>query len=237
MTRTARKHFDDDISRAETLLALANDGENQLGDEVNRDLRLAAVAMAVGAMDAYFCDAYADCLTKRLQSAKDGPKGLPESYGTRKIPAAVLVNLFEHENENWSLRMAARDIMDKESVLDISKVTGLFNPVLPQERQLWPEVMEPLIARDRKTLTGTTRVQYDAIVTPKDRKKAREAAAGEMKKRLQETIQYRHDWVHNCGRPKSAVKALKPGAASQRISEVRAVVEAVDDHLQAYREV
>ena len=67
MTTTFRRHFDEDILRAESLQVLADGGAPAIitGTRAD-DIRLASVAMAAGAMDAYFCDAYVDCLAKRL---------------------------------------------------------------------------------------------------------------------------------------------------------------------------
>ncbi len=94
MTSTFRRHFDEDISRAESLLVLANGAapvtrKGRRADEI----RLSAVAMAVGAMDAYFCDAYVDCLARRLQSFKSGVLGLPTSYAQFFVEFLVVFRL------------------------------------------------------------------------------------------------------------------------------------------------
>ena len=237
MTTTFRRHFDQDISRAESLLALAN-GAAPVIRNGNRsdDIRLAAVAMAVGAMDAYFCDAYVDCLARRLQSYKSGILDLPESYGRRNLPTAALLSPPQNLRPNWSLRMAARDVMEKENVLDLDRVTELFNPVLPEGETLWPNIMHRIIAQDWKRLTGIGKRDYGALPS-RDQTKARKAAVRVMKDRVGETIQLRHDWIHNCGRPKNAIQTLTPAQAKARIREVRAVIEIVDEHLMSHRVV
>ena len=81
MTTTFRRHFDEDIARAESLLDLSGGRAPAIrkGSRAD-DIRLSAVAMSVGAMDAYFCDAYVDCLARRLQSFKASGLPLPKSY-------------------------------------------------------------------------------------------------------------------------------------------------------------
>jgi hypothetical protein len=237
VTSTFRRHFDEDISRAESLLALANGAAPVMKKAMRTDdVRLSAVAMAVGAMDAYFCDAYVDCLAKRLQSFKSGLLDLPQSYAKRNLPTAALLSPPQTLRPNWSLRMAARDVMERETVLDLERVTELFNPVLPKGQKLWPAAMGPIIDRDWRRLTGTSRSAYHGLAA-NAQLSARRAAVGAMKVRMSRTIQYRHDWIHNCGRPKSAVRRLTAGQAEARIREIRVVVEAVDEHLMAHRVV
>lgn len=237
MTSTFRKHFDEDMARSASLLRLAN-GAAPVMKAAGRadDVRLAAVAMAVGAMDAYFCDAYADCLAMRLQSAKAGQLELPESYEKRNLPTTLLIAPPQNLRQNWALRMAARQVMENENVLDLGVVTGLFNPVLPQGKTLWENAMEPIIRHDWKRLTGLHWSDYQAIERKK-RPGARRTAVKTMKARIKTTIQYRHDWIHNCGRPKSKVQTLTPQQAVERIREVHAVVVTFDDHLMAHRKV
>ena len=147
-----------------------------------------------------------------------------------------LLSLSSHSSENWALRMAARNLMEKESVLSVEGVKDLFNPVLPDGSKLWPAVMDPLMQKGWKRFTGKTKAEYVGMASS-EREKLWTGATEKVKARIQQTIQLRHDWVHNCGRPKSKIKALGPQQARARIREVRAVVDAVDCHLGKYREV
>ena len=187
-------------------------------------------------MDAYFCDAYVDCLTKCLQGAKAGRRQMPGAYKKRELPVDVLLSLSSHSSENWALRMAARNLMEKESVLSVEGVKDLFNPVLPAGRKLWPAVMDPLMQKGWKRFTGMAKAEYLAVAEG-ERERLWTGAAEKVKVRIQSTIQLRHDWVHNCGRPKSAIKALGPQQALACVREVRAVVEAIDSHLGEHRQV
>lgn len=237
MPTTFRRHFDDDIGRVESLVALANGRAPVVRSGMRRDdIRLAAVAMAVGAMDAYFCDAYVDCLAKRLQGFKVGRLDLPPGYAKRSLPTGLLVRPPHTLRPNWSLRMAARTVMERENVLDLDKVRELFNPVLPDGKKLWESAMAPLIDRNWKRLTGTTRSAYSAL-SPTQQANARKAVAASVKRRIGDTIQIRHDWIHNCGRPKNAVRPLTPDQASARIREIRLLVESVDHHIMDHRQV
>lgn len=235
MTSTFRRHFDEDIARAESLLELANGNASVMKAGTRADdLRLSAIAMGVGAMDAYFCDAYADCLALRLQSAKAGNLDLPKSYEKRNLPTTLLIRPKQNLRENWSLRMAARSVMERENVLSLDTVEHLFNPVLPKGQKLWASAMEPIIAQNWKRLTGTYLRDY-RILSSKSQKGARGTAAKQMKKRIKETIQYRHDWIHNCGRPRSTVQTLSVGQALERMRDLKVVVTTFDKHLMDHR--
>src|SRR5712691_11115127 len=71
MPQTARRHFDEDILRARALLTEAR-RVPAARKTVAADMRRAAVAFAVGAMDAYLCDAHVDCLTRCLRAYREG---------------------------------------------------------------------------------------------------------------------------------------------------------------------
>jgi len=127
--------------------------------------------------------------------------------------------------------------MELENVLDLGSVRGLFNPILPQGKKLWGCLIEDMIKWDWKRFTGISNAEYAMLTVGPARKKARTQAVSDWRSRMSETIQHRHDWIHNCGRPKSAIRTLSAGQAHARVREVRAVVEAVDDHLMMHRVV
>ncbi len=237
MVTTYRTHFDDDMARAQSLLDLAGGGAPALKlDRRKDDLRLAAVAMAVGAMDAYFCDAYVDCLARALRRCANKKGDLPPAYAKQNLPAGIVLGSSQTKRPNWRLRMAARAVMERDNILDLSRVPGLFNPVLPRDKQLWPAVIDSLILLRKRRLTGVDHATYKAA-PPTSRAKMKKAAAGVVAKRMKETIQWRHDWVHNCGRPKSAIQDRTQGEIQQRINEIYYLVEAFDSHLTSHRTV
>ncbi len=67
MLKGAKQHFDEDIERAEVLCSHA---KNLPASVLKDDILRAAWMMAVGACDAFFCDAYADLISRTLR-AKD----------------------------------------------------------------------------------------------------------------------------------------------------------------------
>ena len=111
MPQTAFKHFEEDMDRAWNLLQEARTLERAgRPSALHRDLRHAALAMAVGAMDAYLCDAYVDCLTSVLKAYTRGEwKGsLPGAYYKQPLPAGVVLDTSRQKRPRWALRMAAR---------------------------------------------------------------------------------------------------------------------------------
>ena len=140
---TARRHFDDDIGRASALLVQASKLHNGGATRLATDIRSASVAMAVGAMDAYLCDKYVDCLTSVLREYRTGswPGNLPRFYAKQQLPAGEVLDTSRAARPNWAIRMAARSVMEKDNMLSISRVKDHFNPILP-----WPEDMGQLPA-------------------------------------------------------------------------------------------
>ena len=86
---TAKQHFDQDAARARALLAHAIP---EAAGELRNDIMRAAWMMAVGASDAYFCDAYADLLARTLQAKQLQPAvDLPERLLSLKVPVISVV--------------------------------------------------------------------------------------------------------------------------------------------------
>ena len=84
---------------------------------------------AVGALDAYFCDAYTDVVAATLASKSRQPTiVLPEFFGEIKLPIRAILEEYTHANWRW--RMAARKMMERENVLSSNKVQeGAISPV------------------------------------------------------------------------------------------------------------
>lgn len=70
MPSTARKHFDEDINRASAVhtLACRQPCGRAATALLKDDLLRSAWMFGVGALDAYFCDAYADLVARTLQA-------------------------------------------------------------------------------------------------------------------------------------------------------------------------
>jgi len=129
MPNTARTHFDQDIARAEAVAVQADLLEVQgSAAEVVNDIRLAAVGMAVGALDAYLSDKYVDCLTMALRAYSRGAwRGeFPDPFAKSGLPAGVILDVTKRRvRPAWALRVAARSLMEKESMLKIGGLEGV----------------------------------------------------------------------------------------------------------------
>jgi hypothetical protein len=233
MPKTARKHFDQDMARARAILAEAT-GQGD-GSPVAADLARAAVAFAVGAMDAYLCDAYVDSLSRCLKAHRQGKiSALPGPYGRELLPVGPLMAKHYTKKMNWALRMAARTRMERENLLQIARVRELLNPVLLSGQKLWIDIIDAYIAVGRKRLTRYVAADLQPL-TGDPLQKKRQDASKRLLGRMGEIVQRRHDIVHNVDRPKSAPQKLTHGQARAMLRDVETFVSVLDDHLDKYR--
>lgn len=219
-------HFRDDFSRAQALCALA---AVETKEPMRSDLARCAVAFGVGALDAYLCDAFVDCLARTLKSCSRSGIALPEGYAKLALPAGPLFASYA-SRPNWGLRMAARSMMERENLLQVRKAAGLFNPVLPKSQQLWGGSAAALVAIGPKRLAGISAAKYAALPTKK-KSGASKAASSAALKRVESVIQRRHDIVHNCDRPKTSPQRMKPGSAKNMLADIGSFVTVLDAHL------
>lgn len=227
MPATARKHFDDDIARAWAIHEQAGD------DALGADLARASVAFAVGALDAYLCDAFVDSLARTLKTCRRNGTEVPNAYGRLTMPIGPLLNGYEHR-ENWGLRMSARAMMERDNLLQLGRLRELLNPALRPGQKLWHDLVPQYIALDRLRLTGIRRSAY-ARLPPHDRGRVRRSAANSVLRRIGEIVQRRHDIVHNCDRPKLAKQRLSLSAAKKMLTDIESFVTILDDHLDQHR--
>lgn len=236
MPVTARSHFDQDISRANAIHAnAAAMGAAPADPALKNDLLLSSVAMSVGAMDAYLCDAFVDCLTAALRSYRKGAwTGVfPSGYATQNLPAGILLTK-KASRPNWAIRMAARKLMERQNVLSVSLVDDLFNPILPPMHKLWLNYIPKLIAHNRVRLTKHTSLTI-AGLAGQPLEKAKKEAVSALKKRIGNIVQDRHDWIHNCARPKTAIKQTNATAAKRAIDDIKLFITTLDDHVETHR--
>jgi hypothetical protein len=121
MPATALQHFDADIARARAILAHADPlpRTNAAEQLLRSDLLRSAWMFAVGAMDAYFCDAYTDVVAATASSKSRQPAiTLPEWAYDIRIPIRAVLE--EYDYANWRWRMAARKMMEREHVISLS---------------------------------------------------------------------------------------------------------------------
>jgi len=73
------------------------------------------VDVRIGALDAYFCDAYTDVVAAAIISKnRQHNITLPEWF--YDIQASLRAILEDYKNENWRWRMAAQKMMERENV-------------------------------------------------------------------------------------------------------------------------
>jgi hypothetical protein len=121
MPTTAFQHFQEDVARARAIVAHANPlPQGSAGEKLLRsDLLRSAWMFAVGALDAYFCDAYTDIVAATIISKSRHPAmTLPEFFYNIKFPVRAFLEPYAI-NLNWRWRMAARKMMERETVLSL----------------------------------------------------------------------------------------------------------------------
>lgn len=236
MPTTAKTYFDEDITRAKALLthALALDGNGVT--QMSRDIRGAAVAMAVGAMDAYFCDKYVDCLTKALSAYSTGvwPGQFPSSYRKQQLPAGEVLDASRPHRPRWGIRMAARAVMEKDYMYSLTRLDDAFNGSLPTGQKLWDGIAGDLAALGRKRFTTYLAADL-AHLQGKALQDARKKVIATVKQRIGMTVQFRHDWIHNCSRPKAAIVNYTHGKATAAIGEIKSLIEVFETHVEKHR--
>lgn len=237
MPSTPKRHFDEDIARAKAIAVLAKTlpfatpAEQLLRD----DLLRSAWMFAVGAMDAYFCDAYAHSLATTLQSKSVQPTVvLPGFIEKIKIPIGSILSPYANR-PNWRWRMAAKEMMERDNVLDLEKVTKLFNPFFPdgQNKKLFTEVVDAWIQLPGSTahLFGVTATQFAAVPNGQAKQQARKEAVKYFTARIGSIIQRRHDCIHNCDRPRTSPQPVgSAGSVLNVIRDVRFTVDRCDTH-------
>jgi hypothetical protein len=232
MPHTARRHFDDDITRAWAMHDLARETVEQdtpLADDVGR----VSVAFGVGALDAYLCDAFVDTLARCLKSCRRNAHQPPAGYALLELPIGPLMADYPTRS-NWGLRMAARALMEKDNLLQLGRLKDLFNPALPQGQKLWVDLAPSFADLNRKRLSGFRKDEY-AGLSGQEKSRGPNRVSAHVLRRMGEIVQRRHDIVHNCDRPKSAKQWLSLGQAKAMLVDVHDFVKVLDAHLDAHR--
>lgn len=189
---------------------------------------------AVGALDAYFCDAYTDVIAAMASSKNRQPAiTLPEWAYDVKFPLrAVLEN---YDNTNWRWRMAARKMMERENVISLKAVQDLFNKFFRKGRRFFRDQLDAWMSRPdaRIRLFGVSRLDF-MMKTPSDRQAAREVAIDQFEERFRTIFQRRHDCIHNCDRPRVSPQPLdKGGTVLKVIQDIEFLVCRCDEHINS----
>src|SRR5688572_4511757 len=116
--QTPINHFSQDIQRAKNLRTYA---EGLATGTIKNDILRASWMIAVGALDAYFCDAYGDLLARTFRAKKAQPAvELPKKMKNITVPIPVILD--NTLNGGWAWRMIARDLIEKDNVLSVNKI-------------------------------------------------------------------------------------------------------------------
>jgi hypothetical protein len=206
ITTTAKKHFDEDLTRSRALLEHAFAiPEGTLRDDIIRSSWM----LAVGAADAFFCDAYADAVARCLQAKHIQPAiETSKRLLSLKIPVAAVIRGVA--TGSWGWRMAARDLIENESVLDLETVRKHFNQYFCDTDKLFGanSFDSWILHRDWKhRLFGVTKTDYRRL-TGKAKDKARKESKKKFEDRFRYVFQRRHDCIHNCDRAKVSLNRL-----------------------------
>ena len=225
---TAKSHFEEDIQRARAI----RDHADGLADGMLKgDLLRSSWMIGIGAADAFYCDAYADLVSRTLRAKTFQRSGrLPDRLGGLRVPVVAVLN----SANSWQWRMAARELIEKESVLSIKEIKSLLNLFCREERKLLTkDTIESWVthADSRQRLFGMNRTAYNAT-TGGERDNAKETALGKFGKRIQVLFQRRHDCIHNCDRPKLAVRPISSEETRKAIDDVVFLVERSAEHLR-----
>jgi hypothetical protein len=133
MTTTAYRHFTEDILRAKNIKLLADTQSEPLKSDIYRSSWM----LAVGALDSYFCDAFADILAKiLLAKSYQHTIKLNDKIKSISLPVSTLLSI-QGQRSNWKWRLAARDLVEKDNVLSIKKIKDLFNHIMDDSNRLY----------------------------------------------------------------------------------------------------
>jgi hypothetical protein len=236
MPATAIQHFADDIVRAKAIVTHAHPFPHATPAEtlLRSDLLRSAWMFAVGALDAYFCDAYTDIIAATASSKSRQPAiTLPEWVYEVKFPLRAILE--EYDNENWRWRMAARKMMERENVISLKAIQDLFNKFFRTGQKFFRDQLDPWMSHlDAKIrLFGVSRADY-LLKTSHDKRTAQEAAIDQFKERFRAIFQRRHDCIHNCDRPRMSPQPLERGGTVLKvIQDVEFLVNRCDEHINS----
>lgn len=230
MPTTALSHFRQDLARGRGVVAHANGlSANSL---VRDDLLRLGWMYAVGALDAYFCDAYTDIVAATI-IAKSRHAGLvlPEFFQDIRFPIRAILEPYTN-NVNWRWRMAARQMMERETVLSLSIVQSLFNKFLRTGHKFFREVLPNWIVHPgaNRWLFGVSAVRFQTMVGG-ERHAALSDAQSRFESRFRDIFQRRHDCIHNCDRPRIRPQPIGGAEVERVIDDVEFLVIRCDEHL------
>ena len=235
MPSTALRHFQQDIGRAEGIVTLADSLLNTTAAEqvLRSDVLRSGWMFAVGALDAYFCDANTDVVAATIIAKSRHPTlALPEFFHDIRFPVRAILEPYVN-NVNWRWRMAARRMMERENVLSLPAVQTLFNKFFRPGQKFFRDLLASWIVHadaDRR-LFSITATRFTSLPSNLRGQAITDALAG-LEDRFRVIFQRRHDCIHNCDRPRIKPQPLPTADHVRRVIEdVAFLVRRCDEHI------
>lgn len=237
MPRTAFTHFEEDIERASELVVHAKSmGMHPTNKRLRDDILRSAWMMAVGALDAYLSDAYVDVVARTIRGkALQDDIRLDPRIESLEFPLKTYFNPYKARS-NWRWRMAAKRLMERESILSLEKAKDLLNPFLSQSHKLFTDshivaMVEKYSALKRVFDVGNTGF---AQLSGNSRSKVIKRARNSLYLRFRNIFQRRHDCIHNCDRPLIALQHMKrPGTVRNVIADIDFITQEFNSQIEA----
>jgi hypothetical protein len=190
---------------------------------------------AVGALDAYFCDAYTDIVAAAIIAKSRHPAmTLPDFFYDIEFPVRAILEPYAN-NVNWRWRMAARKMMEREAVIRLKAIQELFNKFFPPGRRFFRDLLPNWIRHPdaKKRVFGIARGAFGALPA-KDQNAAADSAWRQMQDRYGQMFQRRNDCIHNCDRPRVAPQPLAlAGTVRNVIQDIEFLVYRCDEHISS----
>lgn len=231
---TPFRHFNEDIQRAKVIF---EHSKFQTNGMLKDDLKRTAWMMGVGAVDAFFCDAFGDLLARTLRAKQIEPAiELPERVYQIKIPAISAIR--SNPSDGWRWRMVARDVIEKDNVLSINKIQELLNQFFRDNKKIvkansgnfekWI-----LHSDSQHRLFGVYKTNY-RVAKPQQKTAYKKDAVIKFKKRFELIFQRRHDCIHNCDRPRVAVQSsqIQDAYVQKVLSDLEFLVNRINEDLR-----
>ena len=116
-------------------------------------------------------------------------------------------------------------------MLSLEKIKKLFNHFFRNGHKILnQDAIDNLIVHtDAKSrLFGITGTQYRRL-SPADKNKAKADSVTHMEEHFEEIFQRRHDCIHNCDRPKTALQGIAPENVQKAIDDIHFLVARCHD--------
>jgi hypothetical protein len=232
---TPLSHFRQDIERARAIITHAGPLPASTPAEqlLRGDLLRSAWMFAVGALDAYYCDAYTDIVAATIiAKSRHAALALPEFFQDIRFPVRAILEPYTN-NVNWRWRMAARQMMERENVLSLATIQTLFNKFFRTGQKFFRDLLPAWIVHPdaRRRLFGITGARFSGLAG-QARTQALADAQSRLEDRFREIFQRRHDCIHNCDRPRVKPQPLATADVVGRVAEdIEFLVTRCDEHI------